>query len=230
MIVESFNLFSVTPDALLGGLVKWAPLLTLLFSSVVTGLTNESKEPGAARWAKAALNFFSFLTHKDVPGTFQLPLGMARPKKVVEAESPPQEGGEPKKPQGAVPTAIGLLVVGLLNFAAGCAGWTKADTAAALRGVLDCTVGPLLQSTTAVLPLVEGALKGENWKKELEGLGFAYGANAITCATKHVAAGLGLPTTAAPSPAALKAKANAETYFKVNKIPLANVKVAPIPR
>lgn len=208
---------SIAPDLILDGARKWAPLALLVLPSLLVGLTDQAKSPGVARWVKAILNFFSVLTHRDAPGTLQLPLGLYRPKARPVAPAAPLP----------VPSAPGPLLALLLamTLSASCTGWTKADTQGLLKGVIDCTVGPLFSATESALPLVTDAIKGntEDWKKKLESIGIGYGTNAVACAVKRVYASLNLP--AALTPEALAAKARAESYLKDKKIPLGQIKI-----
>jgi hypothetical protein len=212
----------ITPDAILSVLRKWAPLALLVLPSLLVGLTDQSKAPGVARWAKAALNFFSILTHRDAPGTLQLPLGLSRLKASSGGAAPSTNLSVPR-----VPGPLLVLLLGMLTLSASCANWTKADTQGLLKGVIDCTVGPLFSATESALPLVTDAIKGntEDWKKKLETIGIGYGTNAVACAVKRVYASLNLP--AALTPDALAAKARAESYLKEKKIPLGQIKIDP---
>lgn len=85
----------------------WAPILTVVLASVATRLTPYPKAGGVVTALRVVLDVLSVLTHKDSPGTLQLPL--------VQRSKPPEGALEVDPPN--LPPAV-LLMAGLSLLAA----------------------------------------------------------------------------------------------------------------
>jgi hypothetical protein len=66
-------------------IATWLPVAAILLSSVATALTKYPKAEGWVAGIQKVLDVLSFLTHRDSPGTLQLPL--------VQRSAPPKGKG-----------------------------------------------------------------------------------------------------------------------------------------
>lgn len=91
----------MTLQSVLSAWPIWAPILTVVIASLVTRLTPYPKAGGVVTALRVVLDVLSVLTHKDSPGTFQLP--------VVQRSQPPE--GKLELPPPSVPPVVALLAL-----------------------------------------------------------------------------------------------------------------------
>lgn len=170
--------------------------------TIITGLTISPKTAGAAPWVqkiwdglKMVLDFLSVLTHKDKPGTFQLPL---KAGKLLEKKEVP-------------PAVVLLFVVGISSTQASCAWWKK-NSGEVKQVAKDCTLssareqaGPLMNTLVGIYT---GASEG-TWKKQVGSLAKTFGWDTIQCASKYALEKIVNPVQSEADPETLKSVATA---------------------
>lgn len=174
-----------------------------LIPTIITGLSLSPKTEKAGPlvqkiWdgIKMAMNFLSVLTHKDKPGTFQLPMkaGALLPKK-------PGDGG------GAVALALVLLV----SSQASCSWWQK-NGGDVKKAAISCAKESVQSSAGGLMNTMVGILTGaseDSWRKQTASLAKSFGQDAVACATRLAMEKITNPVQSEPDPEVLKATATA---------------------
>lgn len=152
-------------------------IATALIPTIVTGLSLSPKTaPGAPFvqkiWdkIKMVMDFLSVLTHKDKPGTFQLPLKVG---KVIS-----------KSDNGSSGPAAALVFVVLFGslYQVNC-DWITSGAKEGGKIAIDCTVKSASEKAGDLLPAVMAILYGaDSWKEQLSALGKDFGRDALACA------------------------------------------------
>lgn len=160
-------------------LASYGPwIVTGLIPTVITGLSLSPKTSGAVTWVQKAAEVFkqimsilSFVTHKDEPGTFQVPVLKAFKKK-----------GGPGPGAGAAGCAALFLLAASMTQT-GCAGLWK-DTAPVRNKVFDCVKSVAKENAVRLLPAVIAIFEGnaDNWRDQLGAFGKQFGEEALACA------------------------------------------------
>lgn len=157
-------------------LAVYGPWLSLsLIPSIITGLSLSPKTEAGATWLKNAwnkvktvLDFLSILTHKDAPGTLQMPLKL-------------------NKIMGPKPPAAMLAVIILFGSITGpgC-NWFKKTGGEVGDIVVDCGERVISNKAGDLLPTVMDILMagGSNWKSTLMSLAKQFGTEALACAVQ----------------------------------------------
>jgi hypothetical protein len=158
-------------------------ILTALIPTIITGLSKSPKTAGAVTWVqkganilKQVMDFLSVLTHKDVPGTFQMPLKLNRKKK-----GPPSVG-----PGCAAIMALALLA----SSSQSACGWIHSDTVNDIKNsTIDCTIEAVKSNAASLLPVVMTIVTGSsgNWKQQLAAIGKEFGRDALACSLQMAA-------------------------------------------
>lgn len=220
----------------------WGPwITTALIPTLIVGLSKSPKTQGVVAWLKYVLQFLSFLTPRDAPGTFKLPLKPATP---LPSELPTKEeyklsvarANAPKDTEktvsGPPPTAMVLLLAGLLGLSPvlnGCS-WVTSIGKGSKEGVINCSVESVMSGAANLIATVRAIVTGGavNWSEQLDALK-AMGEDALACALYVVGDQLlkeSLPPTDAagdsPSKQKLRAvaaqgKTKASSYLRTNK-------------
>lgn len=158
-------------SALVAFWTAYGPWITAaLIPTIITGLSISPKTAVEAAWVqkiwdyfKKAMNFLSVLTHKDEPGTFQLPLKL---------------GGLLKK--GGGPTAMLALVI--LANSVNCSVMKSAGSETKTIAI-DCTKEEIASKAAGILPIVLAAITGDStWVAQLNDLGKKAGQEVLACA------------------------------------------------
>lgn len=153
-----------------------------LIPTIITGLSMSPSTERAVPILQKAWEAFkqfmailSFLTHKDQPGTFKVPLVPV------------------KKDVGAL---IVLFIV-LSSLSPGCS-WLSSATKDVKEDVIDCTVKAVDDNASDLLPIVLSVLSGntENWRSQLASLSKQFGAEATACSLDKIAKRLQSPKIA----------------------------------
>lgn len=167
----------------------WGPWISVsLIPTLIAGLSISPKtKPAAGKvekiWngLKTLLGMLSVVTHKDEPGTFQLPLKMG---KVVKRKK------KDKTDVSNTPTgpgcAAGLLIIAFSTtpMQMGCS-WFKSDTAKQIAdGAIQCAIQSVQSNARSLLPTILAILTGkaDNWKQQVEAIAKEFGRDATACA------------------------------------------------
>lgn len=166
--------------------------------TIITGLTLSPKTAKAAGWVpkiwdgiKRVMDFLSVLTHKDKPGTFQLPL---KANKLLE------------KKTDAGPAA-GLILVVLISSQASCGALSSATKDEVKRQVFDCAMESAQSKARPLVLTMLGVLTGasdDTWKKQTKTLAKEFGTEAVACATRYAMEKITNPVQSEEDPEQLK--------------------------
>lgn len=144
-----------------------------LIPAIITGLTISAKTAPAVGvvekiWntVKTVMNALSVLTHKNVDGTFQLPI-----VSVIKKDD-------------AGPAAGLILIILLSSTQVSCAWFSGSKERA--KAAFDCTKESIQHRASNLLPAMVGILTGgtETWKDQAKELGHKFGDDAAGCAVK----------------------------------------------
>jgi hypothetical protein len=173
--------------------VHYSPwLVASLLPSLIAGLVISPKTEKAASVLqkildilKKIIGFFSILTHKNDPGTFQLPFYL----------------GKLKKPKVVPPAATILLIICVSLPQLSCCKvfGLCGDTA---KDLIDCAKEAIVSKTPHLIPIVKDILTGSgDWKTSLFDLIKEWGKDAVACAMQQVGQDLlaSVPPGAEPS-------------------------------
>lgn len=175
-----------------------------LVPTIITGLSLSPSTEKAGPWVqkiwdgiKMVMNFLSVLTHKDKPGTFQLPMkaGALLPKK-------PGDGG------GA---AALILVAVFASSQVGCSWWQK-NGGDVKKAAISCAKDSIQSSAGGLMNTMVGILTGasdDSWRKQTSALAKSFGQDAVACATRLAMEKISNPVQSEADPAMLKATATA---------------------
>ncbi len=173
----------------------WGPwITTALIPTLIVGLSQSPKTQGAVAWLKYVLQFLSFVTPKDVPGTFKLPLTPAsqHPATLPTKEEYKMTVAKMNSPKatekasgGTPPTAMVVLLIGLLGSQLGLNGcsWVTSIGKGSKDGVVNCGVEAVMSNAANLITTVRAILTGGavNWQEQLDALK-AMGEDALACA------------------------------------------------
>lgn len=202
-ILDNINSFWVTYGPWIGA---------SLIPTIMTGLTLSAKTADAASavekiwgYIKQVMNFLSWATHKDVPGTFQAPLKLGKLR---------------KKPT----TGAALLLVFLLSPNSGCS-WFKSGTSAIASDIIDCAKaeGQSLKDGRSLIVLaldiaakISSVIKGGESALEtaVTDLIKEYGEPIVACVLRDTLPGTGAPMLSAEDMVTLKVIDNHKWKFE----------------
>lgn len=178
----------------------WGPFIsTSLIPTIIVGLSVSPKTSEASGvvqkvWntVKHVLDFLSVATHKDKPGTFQLPFKL----NAVVAKKDDGEG--PPSPPAATTTAL-LLIFAFSVPQSGCA-WLKNAGTEAKSTAIDCSISSVQENAQALVPAVIGILTGGsvNWKDQVKLFVKGFGRDATACAMQTALKRLNDPVASEP--------------------------------
>lgn len=182
----------------------WLPILVVVLSSIITGLSKMPEASGVVNVLKMILQLFSVLTPKDAPGTLKMPL------KVMKHPGKKEDRTTPPGPPAAV--MILLLASGVLLSTNGCSWLGSVAGSGAGQSVINCAVEAVAGKAAELVATVRAIVTGGavNWKEQLEALK-SIGEDALACALHNVADDLtreSLPAATDP-PETKKMKATA---------------------
>lgn len=184
--------------------LTWGPWIgTLLIPTIIVGLTVSPKTQKAAHWVqkiwdvlKTVLDYVSVLSHKDKPGTFQMPFKL----------------GDKLKSNTDVVLML-VLCGALVSSQASCGGWWDKNKEDIKQTAIDCTIDSVRTSASNLVPGIYGILTGgtSNWKDQISMFSKEFGRDAAACAVQAALQRLRDPIMSEPEedPAAV-AKAAAE--------------------
>jgi hypothetical protein len=205
----------------------WGPwITTALIPTLIVGLSKSPQTQGAVAWLKYVLQFLSFLTPRDTPGTFKLPLKAVTP---VPNELPTKEEfkasmirakmrtDSDKTDVDPPPGALLILLIGSLAFSPALSGcsWVTSIGKGSKDGVINCSVESVMSGAANLIATVRAIVTGGavNWAEQLDALK-EMGEDALACALYVVGDQLqqeSVPPTdaAGDSPSKQKARATA---------------------
>jgi len=169
----------------------WGPFIgTSLIPTLIVGLsvspaTAEAKNNVEKVWnvVKKVLDFLSVATHKDKPGTFQLPLklGVLAKKKEVP------------------PALLLILALSIPATQSGCS-WLKGTGQEMKSTAIDCSVQAAQDGARNLVPAIIGILTGGsvNWKDQVQVFVKEFGRDATACAVQTALRRLNDPVESEP--------------------------------
>lgn len=159
----------------------WPWIVGSLLPSIVVALTTMPNERAnkVGDVIKRVLDFLSVLTHKDAPGTLQLPFKLG---KLADNKTPPAA-------PPAAPAA--LLLILTLSVSSGCAWWSEvwADKGPEVTAdLIDCSKETVLANAPQLLPAIKAIIHGDSatWKKQLAAFIKEFGKDIVACAVRQV--------------------------------------------
>lgn len=168
----------------------WGPWISVsLIPTLIAGLSVSPKTKPAANkfqsiWngIKTILGMLSLVTHKDEPGTFQLPLKAGKIVKRKKKDKTP-----PSTPTGPG-CAAGLIIIALgTGSTQSACSWFRSDTVKDIgQGLIDCGIQAVQSNARSLLPTILAILTGkaDNWKDQVEALAKEFGRDATACALR----------------------------------------------
>jgi len=176
----------------------WGPWIgTALIPTIIVGLSVSPKTVDAAGYVQKAwdiikmiLDALSVVSHKDKPGTFQLPFKM----NALVAKKEPTDGAPP-----AGPVLVLIFVVGSSYSQTGCSWW-KTESTNVKRTVIDCSVASVQENASHLVPAIIGILSGGavNWKDQVKVFVKEFGRDATACALQAATQRLNDPVQSEP--------------------------------
>ncbi len=192
-----------------------------IIPTIITGLTMSPKTAKAGPWVqkvwdgiKMVMDFLSVLTHKDKPGTFQLPL---KADKVIEKvndkieEKKEEKKEEEEKKTGGGTGVLVFVFVAILGSQQGCAWWSK-NGGDVKEAAFNCAVEAAQDKARPLVLTMVGVLTGasdDTWKKQTKVLAKEFGKDAVACATRTALERITNPVQSEEDPELMKATAMA---------------------
>lgn len=187
-----------------------------LVPTIVVGLSVSPKTREAAGviqkvWdvVKMTLDFLSVATHKDKPGTFQLPLKAGALLK--------------KAKDGSGEAGLVLFLAGATAgySSIGCVSWFKEEGSKAKAVAIDCSIASVKENASQLVPALVGILTGNsvNWKDQVKVFVKEFGQEATSCAMQAAIKRLQDPVSSEPveDPAAAAAEGAAKGQSYINE-------------
>lgn len=152
-------------------------MATALIPTVIAGLTVSPKTKKAAGvvpkiWdtIKQLMGLLSVVTHKDQPGTFQMPLKLGKIAKKL-------------KKNKQVPPAVMFFLIMFSISQANCAWWNKHGEQVEDVGV-NCATVSIKDAAMNILPAVLAILSGGSvsWNEQLNAFAKQFGQDSVACA------------------------------------------------
>jgi len=187
-----------------------------LIPTLVVGLSVSPKTEEAAGiiqkvwdFVKMALDFLSVATHKDKPGTFQLPL---------KADALLKKAKNRSTEAGLVLFLVGATA-GYSSM--GCVSWFKEEGGKVKTVAIDCSIASVKENASQLVPALVGILTGGsvNWKEQVKVFVKEFGQDATSCAMQAAINRLQDPISSEPieDPAAAAAEGAAKGQSYINE-------------